>query len=434
MLVFLGSIALVVILLLLEMPIAFAFGIGALVFGLASGSDISFLIPFAYQTTSSFALLALPLFVMAGTIMAEGGMSDRLLNFVNALVGRLKGGLGAVTIVTCALFGAISGSSSAAIAAIGSIMIPRMIREGYPPGHATALVACSSVLALMIPPSIPMIVFAVTGGISVGAAFLSTIIPGLLLTVVYVGLNFLFLRKVKTITVEERVPVRVAVRRVGTTGTKAFWALLLPVFILGSIYSGIATPTEAAAIAFVYTVIVGFVFYRGLTLRNFPKAIGRAAVTTGSIIAVLFFLFVMSRAMILEQVPKDVADALIALSENRIFVLLMINLILLLIGMIVDDVSGSVLAAIVLLPVATQIGVHPIHFAAIVGTNLGLGNVSPPCAPMLYMAAGISKLSLDKYVVPTMKLLCLGHLPMVLIVTFIPDLSLALPRLVMGIE
>ena len=434
MLIFLGAIALVVILLLSEMPIAFAFGIGALVFGLASGSDISFLIPFAYQTTSSFALLALPLFVMAGTIMAEGGMSERLLAFVNALVGRLKGGLGAVTIVTCALFGAISGSSSAAIAAIGSIMIPRMVREGYPPGHATALVACSSVLALMIPPSIPMIVFAVTGGISVGAAFLSTIIPGVLLTVVYVGLNFLFLRKVKTITVEERVPVRVAVRRVGTTGTKAFWALLLPVFILGSIYSGIATPTEAAAIAFVYTVVVGFVFYRGLTIQNFPKAIGRAAVTTGSIIAVLFFLFVMSRAMVLEQVPKDVADALIALTENRIFVLLMINLILLLIGMIVDDVSGSVLAAIVLLPVATKIGVHPIHFAAIVGTNLGLGNVSPPCAPMLYMAAGISKLSLDKYVVPTMKLLCLGHLPMVLIVTFIPDLSLALPRLVMGIE
>ena len=256
----------------------------------------------------------------------------------------------------------------------------------------------------------------------------------MLLTIVYVGLNFLFLRKVKTISVEERVPVRVAVQRVGTTGSKAFWALLLPVFILGSIYSGIATPTEAAAIAFVYTVIVGFVFYRGLTLKNFPKAIGRAAVTTGSIIAVLFFLFVMSRAMVLEQVPKDVADALITLTENRIFVLLMINLILLLIGMIVDDVSGSVLAAIVLLPVAKEIGIHPIHFAAIVGTNLGLGNVSPPCAPMLYMAAGISKLSLDKYVVPTMKLLCLGHLPMVLIVTFIPDLSLALPRLVMGIE
>ena len=434
MIVFLASIALIVVLLLAEMPIAFAFGIGALVFGVTSGSDVSFLIPFAYQTTSSFALLALPMFVMAGTLMAEGGISDRLLNFVNAFVGRLKGGLGAVTVVTCALFGAISGSSSAAIAAIGQIMIPRMVKEGYPAGHATALVACSSVLALMIPPSIPMIVFAVTGGISVGAAFLSTVIPGVILTAVYVGLNFLFLRKVESIAIEEPVQLGVAVRRIGKTGKEAFWALLLPVIILGTIYSGIATPTEAAAIALVYAVVVGFFIYRGLKPREFPAAIVRAAITTGSIIAVLFFLFVMSRAMILQQVPKEVADALVALTENRILVLLMINVILLLIGMIVDDVSGSVLAAIVLLPVATEIGVHPIHFAAIVGTNLGLGNVSPPCAPMLYMAAGVSKLTLDKYVGPTMKLLALGHLPMVLIVTFVPELSLFLPGLVLGIE
>ena len=434
MLIFLASIGLVVLLLLAEMPIAFAFGIGALVFGVASGSDVSFLIPFAYQTTSSFALLALPLFAMAGTLMAEGGISDRLLNFVNAFVGRLKGGLGAVTIVTCALFGAISGSSSAAIAAIGQIMIPRMVKEGYPAGHATALVACSSVLALMIPPSIPMIVFAVTGGLSVGAAFLSTVIPGAILTVVYVFLNFLFLRNVDTMKVEEPISMGEAVQKVGRTGKDAFWALLMPAIILGTIYSGIATPTEAAAIALVYAVIVGFLFYRGLNFRNFPSAIARAAITTGSIIAVLFFLFVMSRAMILQQVPKEVAEALVALTENRVLVLLIINLILLLIGMIVDDVSGSVLAAIVLLPVATEVGGHPIHFAAIVGTNLGLGNVSPPCAPMLYMAAGVSKLTLDKYVVPTMKLLTLGHLPMVLVVTFFPDLSLWLPRLVLGIQ
>ena len=434
MLVFLGSIGLVVALLLAEMPVAFAFGIGALVFGVATGSDVSFLIPYAYQTTSSFALLALPLFVMAGTLMAEGGISDRLQNFVNAFVGRMKGGLGAVTIVTCALFGAISGSSSAAIAAIGQIMIPRMVREGYPSGHATALVACSSVLALMIPPSIPMIVFAVTGGLSVGAAFLSTVIPGAILAVVYIGLNFLFLRNVDTITVEEKIPLGIAVRKVGTTGLKAFWALLMPIIILGAIYSGIATPTEAAAIALVYGIAVSFLIYRGLTLKSFPLAIARAAITTGSIIAVLFFLFVMSRAMILQQVPKEVAVTLVALTENRILVLLMINVILLLIGMIVDDVSGSVLAAIILLPVAKEIGVHPIHFAAIVGTNLGLGNVSPPCAPMLYMAAGVSKLTLDKYLVPTMKLLALGHLPIVLVVTFIPELSLALPRYVLGIQ
>ena len=433
MLILAATLGLVVLLLLAGMPIAFAFGVGAFLFAVASGSDVSFLIPHAYQTTLSFALLALPLFVMAGTLMARGGISDRLLDFVGAVVGRLKGGFGAVTVLTCTLFGAISGSSSAAIAAIGQIMIPRMVREGYPAGHATALVACSSVLALLIPPSIPMIVFAVTGGLSVGAAFLSTVVPGAILTVVYVGLNFFFLRRVDTISVDKPIPLSTALRNIVTTGRDAFWALLMPVIILGAIYSGIATPTEVAAVALVYAVIVGFRFYRGLTLRNFSSTIARAAVTTGSIIAVLFFLFAMSRAMILQQVPGQLTEVLVAFTEHQVLALLTINLILLLIGMIVDDVSGSVLAAIVLLPVATELGVHPIHFAAIVGVNLGLGNVSPPCAPMLYMAAGVSKLTLDQYVVPTMKFLALGHLPMVLVVTFVPDLSLALPRWVLGI-
>ncbi|AEV39691.1 TRAP dicarboxylate transporter, DctM subunit (plasmid) [Pseudovibrio sp. FO-BEG1] len=434
MFIFLASLLLIVVLLLAEMPIAFAFGVGALVFGIASDSNVSFLIPYAYQTTLSFALLALPLFVLAGTLMAEGGISDRLLSFVNAFVGRMKGGLGAVTVITCALFGAISGSSSAAIAAIGQIMIPRMVKEGYPVGHATALVACSSVLALMIPPSIPMIVFAVTGGLSVGAAFLSTVIPGVLLALVYIGLNFFFLRKVDTIQVEEPLPFREAAQNVASSGLKATWALMMPLLVLGVIYSGIATPTEAAAISLVYAIVVGVFIYKGLSFKDIPAAFVRAAITTSSIIAVLFFLFVMSRAMILQQVPREVAEVLISLTENKILILLLINLILLLIGMIVDDVSGSVLAAIVLLPVATEIGVHPIHFAAIVGTNLGLGNVSPPCAPMLYMAAGVSKLTLDKYVGITLKFLLLGHLPMVLIVTFFPELSLALPRLIMGID
>lgn len=434
MTLFLISMALVVVLLLAEMPIALAFGTGALVFGLATGSDISFLIPYAYQTTSGFALLALPLFVLAGTLMAEGGISERLLDFVNAFVGRIKGGLGAVTVITCALFGAISGSSSAAIAAIGQIMIPRMVKEGYPAGHATALVACSSVLALMIPPSIPMIVFSITGGISVGAAFLSTIIPGILLAIVYIILNFIFLRNEEGIQVEDKLPPVQVARHVYKTGLRAFWALLMPIIILGVIYSGIATPTEAASIALVYAIPVGFLIYKGLTVKSFTTSIVRAAITTGSIITVLFFLFMMSRAMILQQIPKEVAQMLLSLSDNKIVIMLLINLVLLFIGMIVDDISGSVLAAIIFLPVTTELGIHPIHFAAIVGTNLGLGNVSPPCAPMLYMAGGVAKLTMDRYLWPTLKFLVFGHLPMVLIVTFLPDLSLWLPRLLMNIQ
>ena len=432
MTLFLLAMLVVVILILIEIPVAFAFGIGALLFAFTTGNNISFLIPHGFKTASGFALLALPLFIFAGLLMAEGGISERLLNFVNSLVGRIKGGLGAVTVLTCALFGAISGSSSAAIAAVGQIMIPRMVREGYPEGHATALVACSSVLALLIPPSIPMIVFSITGGLSVGAAFLSTIIPGILLTILYCLLNIWFLRKNPDIKVDPPLPMKEAAKGVLSTGWSAFFALLMPLIILGAIYSGIATPTEAAAIAVIYAIPVGLLIYRGMSLRSLGSVTVRAVTMTGSIMAVLFFLFIMSRAMILEQVPRDLAAALLQISENKYILLLLINLLLLLIGMIVDDISGSVLAAIIFLPIINELGIDPIHFAAVVGVNLGLGNVSPPCAPMLYMAGGVSKLSLDRYIKPTLIFLCLGHLPMVFLVTFVPELPLFLPELLLG--
>jgi len=432
MTLFLIAMLVVVVLILFEIPVAFAFGIGAVLFAYTTGNNISFLIPHGFKTASGFALLALPLFIFAGLLMAEGGISERLLNFVNSIVGRIKGGLGAVTVLTCALFGAISGSSSAAIAAVGQIMIPRMVREGYPEGHATALVACSSVLALLIPPSIPMIVFSITGGLSVGAAFLSTIIPGILLTLLYCGLNIWFLKDNPNIRLEPAVPFKQAAKNVATSGYQALFALLMPLLILGAIYSGIATPTEAAAIAVIYAVPVGLFIYKGMTLRSLGSVTIRAVTMTGSIMAVLFFLFIMSRAMILEQVPKELASALLNISENKYVLLLLINILLLLIGMIVDDISGSVLAAIIFLPIINQLGIDPIHFAAVVGVNLGLGNVSPPCAPMLYMAGGVSKLSLDRYITPTLKFLCFGHLPMVFLVTFVPELSLFLPRLLLG--
>ena len=432
MTLFLIAMAVVIVLILIEIPVAFAFGIGAVLFAYTTGNNISFLIPHGFKTASGFALLALPLFIFAGLLMAEGGISERLLNFVNAIVGRIKGGLGAVTVLTCALFGAISGSSSAAIAAVGQIMIPRMIREGYPAGHATALVACSSVLALLIPPSIPMIVFSITGGISVGAAFLSTIVPGIILTIVYCLLNIWFLRNDPNIEVAAPLPFKEAAKGVVKTGQSAAFALLMPLLILGAIYSGIATPTEAAAIAVMYAIPVGLFIYKGMTLRSLGSVTVRAVTMTGSIMAVLFFLFIMSRAMILEQVPRDLAQSLLQITENKYVLLLMINLLLLLIGMIVDDISGSVLAAIIFLPIINELGIDPIHFAAVVGVNLGLGNVSPPCAPMLYMAGGVSKLSLDRYIKPTLKFLVFGHLPMVFLVTFVPELSLFLPKLLMG--
>ncbi|MBY4678369.1 TRAP transporter large permease [Marinobacterium arenosum] len=429
MTVFFLTIAAVIILLLLEVPVGFSFGIGALIYGVLSGTDISFHAGYGYAQVGSFSLLALPLFVVAGTLMGTGGISERLLNFVNSFVGRTKGGLGAVTVLSCAMFGAISGSASAAIAAIGRIMVPRMIKEGYPEGHATALVAVSSVLALMIPPSIPMIVFAIATRQSVAKVFLATMLPGILLALVYCVLNFLFLRNNTSIRVAPSLPLREVGQEIWATGKKATLAIIMPFIILGGIYSGVATPTEAGAVALVYTLLVGFIIYRTMTFHNVFHATKEAAILTGSVIMVLFFLFIMSRGMILAQIPNQFADLLLSVSDNKIVLLLIINLLLLIMGMIVDDVSGGVLAAIILMPVVQKIGVDPVHFAAIVGTNLGLGNISPPCAPLLYMAGGVTKLPLDRYIGPTMKFLLLGHLPMVFIVTFIPELSLFLPTL-----
>ena len=429
MTIFFLTIAVVIILLLLEVPVGFSFGIGALLYGGLTGTDVSFHAPYGYAQVSSFSLLALPLFVVSGTLMGTGGISERLLNFVNSFVGRTKGGLGAVTVLSCALFGAISGSASAAIAAIGRIMVPRMVKEGYPAGYATSLVAVSSVLALMIPPSIPMIVFAIATRQSVAKVFLATMLPGIMLALIYCALNFLFLRNNTSIQVSSSLSLGGVGKEIWQTGRKATLAIIMPFIILGGIYSGIATPTEAGAVALVYTLLVGFIIYRTMTIHNVFLATKDAAILTGSVIMVLFFLFIMSRGMILAQIPNQFADLLLSISDNKIVLLLIINLLLLIMGMIVDDVSGGVLAAIILLPVIQKIGVDPIHFAAIVGTNLGLGNISPPCAPLLYMAGGVTKLPLNRYIMPTMKFLLLGHLPMVFVVTFIPELSLFLPSL-----
>ena len=425
--------AVIVVLVLIEVPVAFAFGAGVLVLAYLRDLDVSYLLPSALWLIGSFAILAVPLFIMAGTLMAASGISDRLIAFVNAGVGRIKGGLGAVTVISCTIFGAISGSGAAAIAAIGSIMIPRMVSEGYPREYATALVGCSSVLALMIPPSIPMIIFALTANLSVAACFLSTAVPGVIVMLAYCLLNFHFLRRVPTVRVAPKISLGEAAIGMSRATKNAFFALLMPVIMLGGIYSGIFTPTEAAAVTVAYTLLVGFLIYRTLDGRSLVSAVLRAVIQTGTFIIILFFLFNLSRVMVLDNVPSTLAKTMLGLSENKYVVLFMINVLLLLIGMLVDDVSGGILAAVVLLPVAQQIGVHPIHFAAIVGTNLGLGNVTPPCAPLLFVASAVGETPFTRLIGTTLKLSLLGHLPAIFLVTYIPDIALFLPRLVLNI-
>ncbi|MDT8896475.1 TRAP transporter large permease [Halomonas sp. I1] len=428
----------IVMLLLSGIPVAYAFGMGALAFIWISGRPLDYMLAQAFWQVGSFALLALPLFVLAGQLMKASSVAERLLAFIEAVVGRLRGGIGAVTVITCTLVGAISGSGSSAIAAIGGLMIERMTERGYHRGYAVSLVACSSVLAQLIPPSIPMIVFALMTGIPVTAAFLATLVPGVLIALMYCLLNMRYAPSEPAsgpdggMTIESP-DTTTYLQRVTHTFRHAAWALFMPVLMLGGIYSGLFTPTEAAAVAVGYVIIIGTVVYRGLEPAGIGREVVNAARISGAIIVILFALAIMSRAMLLEQIPGQISDALLGITDSPWASLLILNLVLLAIGMLIDDVSGSIVAAVVLWPVAQQLDLHPLHFAAIVGTNLGLGNVTPPCAPLLFMAGGIGKSQLSEYLVPTLKLTLLGHLPILLLVTFLPWVSLMLPRWLLGI-
>ncbi len=431
MLLFAGAILVVFVLILIDIPIAFSFGSVAFAFAYLTDRDLNFLLPYALWQAGGFALLALPLFILTGSVMIPSGISDRMINFINAFVGHVKGALGVVTIVACALFGAMSGSASSAIAAVGTVMIPKMADEGYPRGYVASLVAVSSVLTILVPPSIPMILFALAGRLPVTACFLSTVGAAFVLIIVFSLLNFHHLRN-HDIRVAASGSFKEFAVNVRTHTVRGIPALILPVIMLGGIYGGVFTPTEAAAVCLTYALAVGFLSRR-LTLANTADAIVRGAAVTGAVMIILLFIFVMTRAMVLEQIPGQIALWLTSISDNKLVLMLLINVILLLIGMVVDDASGSILAAIVLLPVANEIGIHPIHFAAIVGVNIAAGNITPPCAPLLYLAGAVGKASLIEMLGPTLKFLLIGYLPVILLVTYVPDLALFLPRLLLGI-
>jgi C4-dicarboxylate transporter DctM subunit len=415
----------------LGVPVPFCF-MAAVLFIIATGDySFSFLMPIAFYKMNSLTLLAVPFFIMVGGLMQSSGVAERLVGIAYALVGRLKGGLGSATVVACAIFGSIAGTCSAAVAAIGSIMIPRMVKDGYPRGHATGLVACASVLGQLIPPSVPMILYGWVTWQPIQACFLSTVGPGIVLVIFMVILNAWMCRRYPGITVPPPMSFTNRIKEVGRASWHGAFALIAPVIILGGIYGGITTPTESATVAVVYVIFLGFVVYRSMTVRDLGRTLFQTATTTGVIMLMLFFVLMLGRIYTMENVPQRLIAMIQAISENRYVILLMMNLFLIIIGMLMDDFSGTLLAAPLLLPIAKEIGVHPVHLAAIFGTNLGLGNVTPPCAPILYLAGRVGNCSFDKMIGPATMFMVFTKLPVVLITTFFPQLVLWLPHLLM---
>ena len=416
--------------LIIGVSVPLSFGAVLVLIAAFGEHDVAGFMPAGHWKINTVILLAIPLFILAGNIMERGKIAAPLVDLIQLVVGRIRGGLSAAAVVACAVFGSISGSAAATLTCIGSIMMPHLRRANYPEGTAAAVIVAACPLGLLIPPSASMILYAWVTQQSVLKCFLATVIPGLILVFLLCLVNFVLLRRVENLTLPER-PARY-VREFGCRSWRAFPALLMPAIILGGIYAGIMTPTEAAGVAVIYAIPVGFFIYKGLTRHNFMEGLREASITIGVVMVMVFMVLIVSRFLIFEDIPR-IATALIhSVSENPIVVLLMVNVVMILIGMVMDDISGILLSAPLLLPVVASVGMDPIHFAAVLGVNLGMANITPPTAPLLYLGARVSGTPVNRMIKPVLIMILFAWLPTLIITTYVPAVALWLPNWLLG--
>ncbi len=373
----------------------------------------------------SFPLIAVPLFILAGDLMQHGGMSRRLVGFANALIGHIRGGLAYVNVLACVFFAAISGSSPATVAAIGSNMIPEMEKVGYTRKFSGALTASSGMIGVMIPPSIPFIIYGVTAEVSIGKLFLAGVVPGILFALMFMLVARVLLRKDEVV---HQSTITFSGPGVWQSFRSSIWALLVPVIILGGIYSGIFTPTEAGAVAVVYAAFIGIFVYGDISLKDLPEVLAGSAKTSGTILILVIMATAFGRLITLARIPTELATTITSLSDNPIIILLLINLLLLVIGMFMETISSIIIMTPILLPVATALGVDPIVFGVILTVNLAIGFCTPPLGVNLFVASSISKVSIEslsRAILPFF----VGMLILLMFITYVPAISLALPSL-----
>ncbi|MDC7217649.1 MAG: TRAP transporter large permease [Spirochaetales bacterium] len=360
--------------------------------------------------------------------MSESGIAESLLRFVNVFVGRIRGGLGVVASVSCALIGAISGSGLTGVAATGPILIPEMASKGYPRGYATALVANSSILGLLIPPSVTMIIYGWVTDTSILACFLATMGPGILITCLFCVVNMVLARKFPLV-LDPPQPVRETAQEAVSMTSRALPALIMPLIILGGIYGGIMTPTEAAAVAVIYAIPVGLMVYKGLTFKTFISAAKSSATAVGAIMVMIVFSLMLSQIFVMEDVPQALVEGVFTITQNKVILLILINILLFFVGMIVNDITSIILLAPLLLPLMQAIGISPVQFAAIMGVNTAMGGVTPPYASILYLSMRIGKAEFSEVIKPAMILIIFGYVPVVFLTSLWPSLSLFFPGL-----
>ncbi|MFT6917224.1 MAG: C4-dicarboxylate transporter DctM subunit [Motiliproteus sp.] len=417
-----------VILLSLGVALPYCFGAGLMVMVLVGDASMKGMMLWGFSQLTNPILLAIPLFVFAGTLMSVSGIAASLLKFVNIFVGRVRGGLGVVACISCAIIGAISGSGLTGVAAIGPLLIPEMERKGYPRAYATALVANSSILGLLIPPSVTMIVYGWVTETSILASFLATLGPGLLIMLALSVVNMVMSRKFPLV-LDEPVAFDVMLKEASNRTVHAIPALLMPVIILGGIYGGIMTPTEAAAVAVIYALPVGFMIYKGLTWKTFLESSKESATAVGAILIMILFSLMLSQMFVMEDIPQALVEQIFEITTDKTLLLILVTLFLFAIGMVVNDITAIILTAPLLLPLMGALGVSPIQFAAIMGVTTAMGGVTPPYASILYLGARIGNVKFTEVIKPAMILLLFGYLPVVVLVLVWPDLSEYIPAM-----
>ncbi|MEI4474111.1 TRAP transporter large permease [Frigidibacter sp. MR17.24] len=412
--------------LILNVPVGIAIGlasVAAIVTG--GGLSMGYVAQTLVSSTDSFPIMAIPLFILAGDLMGAGGVSRRILDVANVFFGRITGGLAIVTVVVCMFFAAVSGSGPATVAAVGSMVVPTMLRAGYSKSFTLALIATAGSIGVIIPPSIPMVIFGVSTGQSISDLFLAGFGPGLLIGLGLI--TYCYLHSKKMGWAGDGVPYSNS--RAFSAIWDAKWALLNPFIILGGIYSGVFTPTEAAAVAAVYAFVCGVFIHRELSPKDLFKVVAGSCSTTGTTMVILGCASAFARILTVEQVPGMVADALVQLSSNPILILLIINILLMLVGCVMDTTPAILVLAPILFPVATAVGVDPIHFGIIMVVNLAIGFITPPLGINLFVATRVGNASLST-VVRGIVPFVLVMVAMLLMITYIPGISLGLKQLI----
>lgn len=409
-----------IILLLLGVPISITTGLSTIIAMAASDINLHTAVQKMFSGVDSFSLMAIPFFVFAGDIMLKGGASKRLISFANKLFGWITGGLPITAIISSMFFAALSGSSPATVAGVGGVMIPNLIENKYPKKFTVGLLCAAGSLGIIIPPSITMMSYGVVSELSISDLFIAAIVPGIFIGITLIIFSYVYAK----IRKQEKTDFP-TFKEVIISFKDAFFSILMPVIILGGIYLGFTTPTEAAAVAIIYSMIISVFIYKEINVKDILVIARKSVVTSAMIMFVIANSKIFSWYLTFQQVPTKVAESVLGLGSSLIVILLAINLILLFVGMIMDSSAAVLILTPLFLPIVTNLGMNPIHFGIVMVVNLALGMLTPPFGLNLFVASGISNMSIPDVVKGSMPFVLLLIIDL-LIITFVPELSLML--------